>query len=238
MSHVEEIRAMLQFRQETAVGDEERLRRAEEQLTELLQNASGEDAETVALVRSFIGQDEVQKRKLLLYFMGLPDPAAPPETTAGGEQICRHAYLKQHELTRLQQYIGQYKNAPSFGQVVFRLIDEHGMTPSQVYNNARMRRQDFSRVANMAAGRHVTRRMAWQIIIGLHCTPEEANDVMFSAGYTLGTGKLDLIMQYFIEKGEYDTTVIDAALYDLGMEPFFCGKEPSAGTGGDRQTQE
>ena len=98
-------------------------------------------------------------------------------------------------------------------------MEKHNMTSSQVYNGVFMRRQDFSRVTAQRC-ESVSRRLAWQIIIGLHCNLREADEVLFSAGYVRRHSKLDLTMEYFIEHGNYDMLAIDAVLENLGIKTF------------------
>lgn len=208
--------------------DDELLIKASETLAGILAEAtrfnaraSSEEAASVESVCSFIDSDEVQKRKLLSYCIDFKDPTVCSGQVSQGEMICQHAYLKQNELTMLHKFVKRHQNDISFGDTVYKIMDKHGMTAPQVYRNALLRRQDFARVTDSRC-KNVTRKMTWQIVIGLHCSLEEADDVLFSAGYIRRNTRMDLTMQYFIEHENYDIEAIDAALSELGLQTFTC----------------
>ena len=97
------------------------------------------------------------------------------------------------------------------------------MTAPQVYKNAMIRRQDFARVTGQTKG-GVTRHLAWQIIVGLHCSLEEADEVLFSAGFIRRNTRLDLTMEWFIRQKNYDIMDINEVLHALDIKPFPCYK--------------
>ena len=102
---------------------------------------------------------------------------------------------------------------------MYKVMDAHGMVSTDVYKSVYMRRQDFSRVTAPDC-KSISRRMAWQVIIGLQCNMDEADALLFSAGYVRRNSPLDLTMQYFIQHKNYDIVAIDAVLEDLGQKTY------------------
>lgn len=171
-------------------------------------------------IKEFIAANPLNKQKLLSYCVDFYDPTYRLQTVKRNrENAMLNVYLREDELENLRNFVKRHKNDISFGEVVYKIMDRHGMTAPQVYNGVHLRRQDFSRVTDPRC-KSVTRKMAWHIIIGLHCSLEEADAVLFSAGYIRRNSKLDLIMQYFLEHGIYDIGAIDAVLENFGLKTF------------------
>ncbi len=204
---------------------------SEAKLAQILQtdsSNSGKDKEKfIKAINAFLSADEAKKRKLLSFCLDFVDPTAQPKTiTANGEEIQQHAFLDEDELTKLYNFVKRHSADSTFDKTVYSVIAKHGMEPPQVYKNAMMRRQDFSRVTEVG-NTSVTRRMAWQIIIGLHCNMDEADEVLFSAGYIRRKSAFDLTMEYFIKQQNYDIMAINEVLYELGLKVFSCYKPVS-----------
>ncbi len=221
--YIEELNNLFLHYNASSDNDDELFDEANEKLGQIFRNHSDSDigSEKVEIVCAYISADEVQRRKLLSYCVDFVDPTVHEAPPLQGEQICRHAFLQQDELYMLYRFVNEHKKDISFGETVYKIIDDHEMTAPQVYRNALLRRQDFARVTDPRC-KNVTRRMAWQIIIGLHCSLEEADDVLFSAGYIRRDTRMDLTMQYFIEHKNYDIEAIDAVLAELGLKTFTC----------------
>ncbi len=143
--------------------------------------------------------------------------------TATGQTIrsVPQKFLDESELERLYKYVRARESDKSFGSVVYELIERHGMTAPQVYRNAMLSRQDFSRITNERNG-SVKKSMVWNVIVGLHCTVEEADRVLYSAGYIRRNNYSDLILVYFLEHKNYDIVAINDALLLLKQKPLTC----------------
>lgn len=206
------IKTLLQREAVESESDEQFFCRADGKLNAILQEATADDAATVELIRTYAESDETNKRKLLAFCVDFHDPTAQgQQTISDGAQIQLHAWLKESELYQLQQFVKKHQYDLTFPATVYKMMECHDMTPPQVYGNAMMSRQDFARATDPRS-KNVTRRIVWQIIIGLHCTLEEAEDVLFSAGYTMRKTRLDLIMEYFVRHSNYDIVSINDVL--------------------------
>lgn len=190
--------------------------------------SSKEHEKEVQAIKEFMSVSGINEQKVLSFAIDFVDPtqtSLKPQTPTvkmkNGEEVVLNRYLHTSELMELNRFVENHKNDRSFGEEVYKIMDKHGMTAPQVYNGVLMRRQDFSRVTDSRC-KSVTRRMAWQIIIGLHCTLEEADALLFSAGYIRRRNKLDLTIQYFIEHKNYDIEAIDSVLEELKEKTFTC----------------
>lgn len=201
----------------------------EEKLAKILQvhSSGGYDEDrkdNIDAVNAFLSANAVQRRKLLSFCVDFYDPTVKPKTiTQNGEEIQLHTYLQEDDLYKLYQFVKRHETDSTFGETVYQVMDSHNMTPPQVYKNAMLRRQDFSRVTDPKC-KSVTKMLAWQIIIGLHCNMEEADKVLFSAGYIRRKTKFDLTIQYFIEQKNYDIMAINEILDELKLKVFSCYK--------------
>ncbi len=142
---IQELKSKLQ---REAISDDESLCKADEKLTQILDEADDDNETAVELIRAFAKGNEVQKRKLLSYCIDFKDPTVCLEQVLQGEKICQHAFLKKDELYMLHQFVKRHQSDISFGETVYKIMDKHGMTAPQVYKNALLRRQDFARVTD------------------------------------------------------------------------------------------
>ncbi len=194
---------------------------------DLLHYESDRRKEIGDTINNFINGDEAQKRKMLYFCIDFFDPAAQPKTiTQNGEEIQLNTYLHEDDLYKLYQFVKRHESDSTFGETVYNVMDRHNLTAPQVYKGALLRRQDFSRATDPKA-KSVTKQIAWQIIIGLHCDMEEADEVLFSAGYIRRNTKFDLTMEYFIKHKNYDIMAINEMLYELGLKLFSCHRQIS-----------
>ncbi|MGN0812250.1 MAG: hypothetical protein ACI4MQ_01915 [Candidatus Coproplasma sp.] len=170
----------------------------------------------IRAVSQFLEGGELQRKKLLCFCEEFYDPTAARKNR-GASAAC----LSDDELAMLNKFVRRHKSDKTFGDAVYTIMDKHGMTAPQVYKNALMRRQDFARVTDTKC-ENVTRKMVWQIVIGLHCTLVEADELLFSAGYIRRNNKFDLTLQYCVEHGIYDIEAIDAVLSEYNLKTFAC----------------
>ena len=100
-----------------------------------------------------------------------------------------------------------------FSETLLKLIDQTGKKDSQVYTRANVSRQHFSKIRNNPHYKP-TKATAIAFAIALELDLEQTKDLIGRAGYALTmSSKFDVIIQYFIEQGNYDLFEINAALY-------------------------
>lgn len=149
---------------------------------------------TEEAIRDDGGAEEIRQRPMT-------PPSAPRPLAKPTPSMSLDAFLKEHE--------------DAFPVALSKLIDRKGMSDAACYKKSNVSKKTFWKIMNQKDYRP-SKNTVLCFAIGLELTLPETLDLLKTVGFTLSHSEpFDLIIEYFIQKGNYDIFEINEALFEF-----------------------
>lgn len=126
---------------------------------------------------------------------------------------------KEMAIPEIDDFIKE-KKKPTFQQSLFELIDEKGLKDSEVYKKAGIDRRHFSKIRSNL-DYQPKKNTVLALALALELDLEKTEDLLHSAGFSMTpSDKGDLIIQFFLEKQNYNIHEINQALHHFHLQPL------------------
>ncbi len=168
-------------------------------------------------IQSYIDDNYVHERRNLRHLQAPAAREAPPPPAAlqAGEEISPALEAPRPLFSEIPFSLQNAlkRTTDTFSQAVLHIIDRKGFRDVDVYKRANLDRKLFSKLRGNK-GYTPSKQTAVALAIALELELNETGDLLARAGYALSPcNRSDLIVSYYIRKGNYNIFEINQALF-------------------------
>lgn len=116
--------------------------------------------------------------------------------------------------------LASFERTETFSEALLRIIKEKDLVEADVYNRVFMDRKLFNKIRNDRTYQP-SKRTAILLSVALRLSVTETQEFLEKAGFALThASKTDIIIEFFMMRGNYDVIEINAALYEHRLPPL------------------
>ena len=135
------------------------------------------------------------------------------------KKLKRHVEASVDDLD-INDLLDSFEDTETFTEALLRMIKEKDLIEADVYNRVFMDRKLFNKIRNDRTYQP-SKRTAILLSIALQLNVPETQEFLEKAGFSLThTSKTDIIIEFFMTRGNYDVIEINAALYEHHLPPL------------------
>jgi O-acetyl-ADP-ribose deacetylase (regulator of RNase III) len=145
-----------------------------------------------------------------------PRPSAPKvfeEPPQVDEELIYHGPALCQLADEIQGF--EFPKEKTFSEELLTLVDTKGMTDAEVYRRSNIDRRHFSKIRSNPSYAP-SKSTVLALTIGLRLSVQDAQDLLARAGFAFSPcDKRDLIVLYYLDRGDHDIAKVNGALYDF-----------------------